>query len=271
MKKANNKGFTFIELVLYIGILSIFMVAVTTLIGSVVASNRKMTSRKKIQNQAEEAYDTMSDMLMAAMDIKIYAELKDPTKGEDEKKEKRVYIKPLSSDKKMEDGSYGFYKEENSKDLESRTVDLLTLSPEGTFSKTSLGPCYDIGEHDKNLILVPVDKKRLYIKINYSSGLDSSGDSIITSCTLVYDKEAKKIYAYRMNAADPGGDAIVDATADESYVLVKNVEQFSVRVNPDEGSFAITMKLQDAQTAASYTVDSVVSLRNSNVLKAHSN
>lgn len=54
-------------------------------------------------------------------------------------------------------------------------------------------------------------------------------------------------------------------------VLAKNVEQFSVRINPDEDSFAITMKLQDPQTAASYTTDGVVSLRNSNVLKQHSN
>ena len=54
-------------------------------------------------------------------------------------------------------------------------------------------------------------------------------------------------------------------------MIAKNVEQFDVKVNPDEDSFAITMKLQDAQTAASYTVDGVVSLRNSNVLKAHSN
>ena len=47
MKKNTNKGFTFIELVLYIGILSVFMIAVTTLVGTVTASNRKMTSRKK--------------------------------------------------------------------------------------------------------------------------------------------------------------------------------------------------------------------------------
>lgn len=54
MKKNNNKGFTFIELVLYIGILSVFMVAVTSLVGTVVSSNRKMTNRKKIQNEAGE-------------------------------------------------------------------------------------------------------------------------------------------------------------------------------------------------------------------------
>ena len=104
MKKTENKGFTFIELVLYIGILSVFMVAVTTLIGSVVvASNRKMTSRKKIQTQAEEAYDTMSDMLMAATDVKIYAKAK--RVGETSSKE-GVYLVPDASDLRQDDGSY---------------------------------------------------------------------------------------------------------------------------------------------------------------------
>lgn len=260
MKKANNKGFTFIELVLYIGILSVFMVAVTTLIGSVVASNRKMTSRKKIQNQAEEAYDTMSDMLMAAMDIKIYAK----AQRVGETAEEGVYIMPDSTDKKQDDGSYM-----TSGGVGPRTVKFST-STSSPGSGTAKSPCYDIGELDKDATLDTIGD-RLYIKINYSSGLDSSGDSITTSCTLVYDKAAKKIYAFRMNAADAGGDAIVDAATDESCVLVKNVEQFSVRVNPDEDSFAITMKLQDPQTASSYTTDGVVSLRNSDVLKQHSN
>ena len=107
---------------------------------------------------------------------------------------------------------------------------------------------------------------------NYASGLDSTtGDSEITSCTLLYDKTNKKLYAYRMKASNSGGGSFIDSSNDEACLLAKNVEQFDVKVNPDEDSFAITMKLQDAQTAASYTVDGVVSLRNSNVLKAHSN
>ena len=262
MKKADNKGFTFIELVLYIGILSVFMVAVTTMIGSVVASNRKMTSRKKIQNQAEEAYDTMSDMLMAANDIKIYAKAK---RVGEASAVNGVYLVPDASDLRQDDGSYkeggGF-----------KTVKIALSSDLANGS--TISPCYDIGELDKDTelgtISTTVDK--LYIKINYASGLDaSSGDSQITSCTLVYDATNKRIYAYRMDATHAGGSSFIDSSNDESCVLAKNVEQFSVRVNPDEDSFAITMKLQDPQTAASYTTDGVVSLRNSNVLKQHSN
>lgn len=41
MYRKNNKGFTFVELILYMAILGIFMVAVMSLVGSTVASDRK--------------------------------------------------------------------------------------------------------------------------------------------------------------------------------------------------------------------------------------
>lgn len=217
MKKADNKGFTFIELVLYIGILSVFMVAVTTMIGSVVASNRKMTSRKKIQNQAEEAYDTMSDMLMAANDIKIYAKAK---RVGEASAVNGVYLVPDASDLRQDDGSYkeggGF-----------KTVQIALSSNPASGSAKS--PCYDIGELDKDTELGTISTTvggttadKLYIKINYASGLDaSSGDSQITSCTLVYDATNKRIYAYRMDATHAGGSSFIDSSNDESWCSCK--------------------------------------------------
>lgn len=267
MKKTENKGFTFIELVLYIGILSVFMVAVTTLVGSVVASNRKMTSRKKIQNQAEEAYDTISDMLMGATDIQIYAKAKREGVST---AATGVYLVPAATDLRQDDGSYNV-------GGGKKTVKLTTPSALG--GGTTKSPCYNIGELDKETALEAVSTTigtstadKLYIKINYASSLDTtSGDSVLTSCTLIYDKTNKKLYAYRMKQKKAGGNSFVDSSLDATTVLAKDVEEFTVKVNPDEDSFAITMKLQDAQTAASYTVDGVVSIRNSNVLKTPAN
>ena len=51
-----NKGFTFIELILYMAILGIFMVAVMSLISSTVASHKKQSSRQKLQSQANDAH-----------------------------------------------------------------------------------------------------------------------------------------------------------------------------------------------------------------------
>ena len=66
-----DKGFTFIELILYMAILGIFMVAVMSLISTTVASHKKQSSRQKLQSQATETYDAIADILMGASDIKI--------------------------------------------------------------------------------------------------------------------------------------------------------------------------------------------------------
>ena len=71
MYRKNNKGFTFVELILYMAILGIFMVAVMSLVGSTVASHKKLKSRQKLETQASEAYDTISDMLMGASNVRI--------------------------------------------------------------------------------------------------------------------------------------------------------------------------------------------------------
>ena len=64
-----DKGFTFIELILYMAILGIFMVAVMSLISTTVASHKKQSSRQKLQSQATETYDAIADILMGASDI----------------------------------------------------------------------------------------------------------------------------------------------------------------------------------------------------------
>ena len=67
--KNRNKGFTFIELILYMAILGIFMVAVMSIISTTVASHKKQSSRQKIQTQATETYDAIADIVMGASDI----------------------------------------------------------------------------------------------------------------------------------------------------------------------------------------------------------
>jgi hypothetical protein len=53
----------------------------------------------------------------------------------------------------------------------------------------------------------------------------------------------------------------------DDYVLCKNVDNFSIQVDPDNDSFSIKIDLVDSKNAASYTVSGVVTLRNSHVLK----
>lgn len=271
MKKNNNKGFTFIELVLYIGILSVFMVAVTSLVGTVVSSNRKMTNRKKIQNEASETYDTISDMIMGATDVKMLGSAYvattsagvtsySPVSG--------VFIVPDDTDTKGSGGEL----------MSAGGVGKCTvnLGKAGTSSYKAMSPCYDIADMksfgdvtspstDDTTYITPDSSGKLYLKINYASGLKSNGDSVITSCTITYDKAEKKLYVYK----SPNLTSFFDASEADGTVLCKDVKDFKLQINPDEDSIAITLELEDSTTAASYKINGVVGIRNSYVLKKH--
>lgn len=272
MKKNNNKGFTFIELVLYIGILSVFMVAVTSLVGTVVSSNRKMTNRKKIQNEASETYDTISDMIMGATDVKIVGKAYVATTSAGVTSYNAVsgvFLVPKDSDEKADNGIL----------LAKGGVGACTvnIAKAGTTGYSSKSPCYDIADiksfgdvtspsTDDTTFITPDDETgKLYLKVDYASALDGDAKSVITSCTLTYDPAEKKIYVYKSADQLP----FYDASEADGSVLCKDVKNFVLQINPDEDSIAITLELEDSTTAASYKINGVVGIRNSYVLKKH--
>jgi type II secretory pathway pseudopilin PulG len=268
--KKNNKGFTFIELVLYMGILSVFMVAVTTLVGSTVASNRKMTARKKIQTQASETYDTISDMLMAATDVMVdgNAYLGSASAGVN-----GVFLVP--------DNLSGEY----IKDAEGSAIKNSGGTTNVTVSGAESADCYDIADvkayTDSSVSATDASTKittnadgDICIYIRYASDL-VAGDSVITYCSIKYcsstnaDKDKRnKIYILRETDSAYKG-IFVDPSGSESNLLCKNVKDFYLQVNPDEGSFSINLDLEDSLTTESYNVNGVVKIRNSYVLKKH--
>ena len=271
MKKNNNKGFTFIELVLYIGILSVFMVTVTTLVGTVVSSNRKMTNRKKIQNEASETYDSISDMIMGATDVKIAGNAYVATTSAgitSYSAVSGVFVVPKDTDVKSDDGVLMA-----AGGVGRRTVN---IGKAGSSSYTAKSPCYDIADMksfgdvtspstDDTTYITPDSSGKLYLKVNYASAIEDDGSSVITSCTLTYDANEKKIYVYK--SADQ--NSLYDASEADGTVLCKDVKDFRLQINPNEDSIAVTLELEDPTTAASYSVNGVVGIRNSYVLKKH--
>jgi type II secretory pathway pseudopilin PulG len=259
--KKNDKGFTFIELVLYMGILSVFMVAVTTLIGSTVASNKKMTARKNIQTAASETYDAISDMLMGASNVMIYGNGCLETGSS---KSTGVYIIPKDD----------YIKDTDGKLLSSGGVGAIAVSGAPGAS------CYDISDlksygdgsytysdDDTSLYSIVSDGNKLMLYIEYASGLDASYDTIKKACTLKYDKNKKVLYMYRVTKTSGTDPVFTDLGDSDEYILCKNVDNFSIQIDPDNDSFSIKLDLVDNKTAASYTVSGVVTLRNSHVLK----
>lgn len=286
ISKNKDKGFTFIELILYMAILGIFMVAVMTLISTTVASHKKQSSRQKLQSQATETYDSIADILMGASDIKIDGTAYVQT-GTSFTQVTGSFIVPEDTYVKSAGSGSILRKQGGVADVIQDIV-----SDSGVIKKKSNS--YDIadvkpfggaGASEDVHTFIDAD----YLWIQYSSELDKTA-----FCTITYSKTDKKLYISRQELDDEtlnqakqdlkSSDSAkvnqaqtvlssctkyVDASSKKGTVLANNVERFQLQVNPVDNSVAVIIGFEDTKTKETYKVTSVVGLRNSFVLKKH--
>lgn len=281
-----DKGFTFIEIILYMAILGIFMVAVMSLISTTVASHKKQSSRQKLQSQATETYDAIADILMGASDIKIDGTAYVQT----ETSFTQVtgsFIVPEDTYVKSAGSGSTLRKQGGVADVIQDIV-----SDSGVIKKKSNS--YDIadvkpfggaGASEDVHTFIDAD----YLWVQYSSELDKTA-----FCTITYSKTDKKLYVFRQEMSDEtlnqakqdlkSSDSAkvnqaqavlssctkyVDASSKKGTVLANNVKSFQLQVNPADNSVAVIIGFEDTKTKETYKVTSVVGLRNSFVLKKH--
>mgnify|MGYP001042759380 FL=1 len=281
-----DKGFTFIELILYMAILGIFMVAVMSLISTTVASHKKQSSRQKLQSQATETYDAIADILMGASDIKIDGTAYVQT-GTSFTQVTGSFIVPEDTYVKSAGSGSTLRKQGGVADVIQDIV-----SDSGVIKKKSNS--YDIadvkpfggaGASEDVHTFIDAD----YLWVQYSSELDRTA-----FCTITYSKTDKKLYVFRQEMSDEtlnqakqdlkSSDSAkvnqaqavlssctkyVDASSKKGTVLANNVKSFQLQVNPADNSVAVIIGFEDTKTKETYKVTSVVGLRNSFVLKKH--
>jgi prepilin-type N-terminal cleavage/methylation domain-containing protein len=281
-----DKGFTFIELILYMAILGIFMVAVMSLISTTVASHKKQSSRQKLQSQATETYDAIADILMGASDIKIDGTAYVQT-GTSFTQVTGSFIVPEDTYVKSAGSGSTLRKQGGVADVIQDIV-----SDSGVIKKKSNS--YDIadvkpfggaGASEDVHTFIDAD----YLWVQYSSELDKTA-----FCTITYSKTDKKLYVFRQEMSDEtlnqakqdlkSSDSAkvnqaqavlssctkyVDANSKKGTVLANNVKSFQLQVNPADNSVAVIIGFEDTKTKETYKVTSVVGLRNSFVLKKH--
>lgn len=281
-----DKGFTFIELILYMAILGIFMVAVMSLISTTVASHKKQSSRQKLQSQATETYDAIADILMGASDIKIDGTAYVQT-GTSFTQVTGSFIVPEDTYVKSAGSGSTLRKQGGVADVIQDIV-----SDSGVIKKKSNS--YDIadvkpfggaGASEDVHTFIDAD----YLWVQYSSELDKTA-----FCTITYSKTDKKLYVFRQEMSDETLNQVkqdlkssdsakvnqaqavlssctkyVDASSKKGTVLANNVKSFQLQVNPADNSVAVIIGFEDTKTKETYKVTSVVGLRNSFVLKKH--
>ncbi|MDD6404657.1 MAG: prepilin-type N-terminal cleavage/methylation domain-containing protein [Clostridiales bacterium] len=254
--RKKDKGFTFIELILYMAILGIFMVAVMSLVTTTVASNKKQKSRQKLQTQATETYDYISNILMGAMDVAVAAT--------DSKGDMVSYVVPDNM---------------IAKDISAEATGRLITGGKTT-SPVSMGIAADVADTPStsldcyDMASAAADMEAEYLWFSYSPALEKT-----TFCTVKYDKGTKVLSIVR--EGETSDDALTDSvlklnkkyidkgTAATGDILAKNVSSFKVTVDQDNNSVGLIIGFEDDKTGEKYEVSGVVGLRNSFVLKKH--
>lgn len=281
-----DKGFTFIELILYMAILGIFMVAVMSLISTTVASHKKQSSRQKLQSQATETYDAIADILMGASDIKIDGTAYVQT-GTSFTQVTGSFIVPEDTYVKSAGSGSTLRKQGGVADVIQDIVSDsgLIKKKSNSYDIADVKPFGGAGASEDVHTFIDAD----YLWVQYSSELDKTA-----FCTITYSKTDKKLYVFRQEMSDEtlnqakqdlkSSDSAkvnqaqavlssctkyVDASSKKGTVLANNVKSFQLQVNPADNSVAVIIGFEDTKTKETYKVTSVVGLRNSFVLKKH--
>lgn len=281
-----DKGFTFIELILYMAILGIFMVAVMSLISTTVASHKKQSSRQKLQSQATETYDAIADILMGASDIKIDGTAYVQT-GTSFTQVTGSFIVPEDTYVKSAGSGSTLRKQGGVADVIQDIVSDsgVTKKKSNSYDIADVKPFGGAGASEDVHTFIDAD----YLWVQYSSELDKTA-----FCTITYSKTDKKLYVFRQEMSDEtlnqakqdlkSSDSAkvnqaqavlssctkyVDASSKKGTVLANNVKSFQLQVNPADNSVAVIIGFEDTKTKETYKVTSVVGLRNSFVLKKH--
>lgn len=281
-----DKGFTFIELILYMAILGIFMVAVMSLISTTVASHKKQSSRQKLQSQATETYDAIADILMGASDIKIDGTAYVQT-GTSFTQVTGSFIVPEDTYVKSAGSGSTLRKQGGVADVIQDIVSDsgVIKKKNNSYDIADVKPFGGAGASEDVHTFIDAD----YLWVQYSSELDKTA-----FCTITYSKTDKKLYVFRQEMSDEtlnqakqdlkSSDSAkvnqaqavlssctkyVDASSKKGTVLANNVKSFQLQVNPADNSVAVIIGFEDTKTKETYKVTSVVGLRNSFVLKKH--
>lgn len=240
--KQDNKGFTLVELIITVAIMTLIGVALVGIMTSNTVAFRKTKSDLDVQNVAEDTFNKITNDIMQA---------------------KAVYIKTTGGDE---------YKSKlNAKYITSEEQDLYNLF-NSVFTSTSTLEFDSLRTEDSNLSNPKYSLTQLDIEelgIGYVLPYDSRYGSGGSSPTYDYC-----VVTYKFNKASGGNDGTIDVTYQYQYMTSLNgTSQYTNLLGPqgvtgevDALNNAIKLTMYFEKNDRKFTSDGIVTIRNSYVL-----
>lgn len=292
-RKLNNQGFTFVELVIAVAILSVITVSIATFMATTSRVYSKTNHNNEVQSQAVEVYDQISNCIMQANKVIVYGYLP-ATSGGYEATAKFFISDGLPYAQGSSSNIAGYDENGNLVDSDNNLVSTLykisseasatpvTGTPERMFAFKSLKK--DDGTGTGNQSIKEIKVKALYVEYQTKTGKSTDPDNPYETCyATFYVSDAGDLYLNRHYDSDPAAEiskyrinfstsatsfpvAALDIYPKDSSLLCKTLEDNGFRVMVDADNNSIGLVLNFDNYTMTYDTLGMVKIRNKAVL-----
>ncbi|MDE5965872.1 MAG: prepilin-type N-terminal cleavage/methylation domain-containing protein [Lachnospiraceae bacterium] len=277
-QKLNNKGFTFVELVLAVAILSVVMVSIVQFMTSTSRVYSRSNHNNEVQSIAQDVYEQVSTCIMQANKVMIYG-LAD---GETDKK---LYVSesmdPIAEKAVRMDPATGRLCDNKEKVLKysvqywDANQALITLYSGGEAKIPLYAFRYLKQDTDGDGVEELTNIKVDFLYIEYQTK-NSTGGYENCCVTFAYNDTNKKLYLNRHCASDSTIGNYVTSVADigvypdgkqkESGLLCKVMDTDGFRVVVDAENNSIGLIMNFDNYSLTYDSQGMIKIRNKDVL-----
>lgn len=260
-KLNNNRGFTFIELVIAVAILTIIMGSVVQFMATTSVAYQRTNRDNEVQRQAQDVYDTISTCIMQANKVVLYGKAGTASSPQ-------FYITDNQPKVATYDPSEGWLGNAEGKKLKfdipyANTTGTLT-SPNKTTAKF-LGFLAEKPGSGSTNTYTEVKVTALYFE--YQTKITGTYETCYA--TFYYDSTDGNLYLNRHYDSDSDIDTykgVIDMTVKKSSILCKTLKTdgFRVTVDADANSIGLVMDFENYNM--SYKTLGMTKIRNSHVL-----
>lgn len=294
-KKNRNRGFTLVELLISMAILSIMMLMVVQFMSSTVMVNKKTKSNLKAQTEAKEVMSSISDNLMQANYVKVVPRsntvyVMNKTTGSSRTEELSTGSSTITFpvDMCLVPDNYGNYVRNVATDPDERKVIIDMDTYELLAEKVSDGAYplsgdLEVDVHARSFRILKQSGEYLYVEPAYIYAeyirTNSSGNDVL--CNLIYrfdydttSNKLKSIYLYRSSEETDIGSqtagrynsakVAVNGLTGSDGLLTKNASDFYLSADAEGNALFVDalFKIKGYQ----YNSSDTINFRNSNVL-----
>lgn len=257
-KRHSNKGFTFIELLIAVAIISVLMLGLSQFIASTVKIYNSANFSNKVQNNAQDTYDRITDSIMQAQSIKVLDK-----NGMEYSKD--ADDQGLTPDKKFDydEGSGVIYMLDDSKNK----IGFTSANGNVMLSYTALTPDPVTGEYmDITNIKIMYAGETSYKTVDYYFD-EAEGKiyTLIKDDVLPFDIPDSSSPDYADYLSAKKNSMVFASGMSSSSMLCSGVKSFKM-IADAEGN-CLGLKIEFENRGKKYTSDGMAKIRNSNVLK----